>query len=354
MTQNRPKIIITGSGSLSRCISFMLASCVQNIDVVLASRNLERLRWITSASRAKQEIHKNSSSFEFVTIDWSNCESLECLISTKAPDIVIHTASIQSPWLLSGSDRWSQLVKAVGFGLTTALHGKLLYRLLKAVKNSGSKTKIINACYPDALNPIFDSFTSNTLVGMGNIAIIASLLKSDKNFREKDIQIIASHYDVARLIRDLGYAKNLNVWADGRKIAVDQNVFPILPVDSELNWITAASVIPQIMSLIDRDKNYKGHIPGVLGLPGGYPVLIREGKIKIDLPKSIELDTAVAGNRQSQMKEGISVSEMGIASYSEMAVEKIRNYSRSFPVSFKADEIESAANELIDLRSKLM
>ncbi|VVS94977.1 hypothetical protein [Desulfoluna spongiiphila] len=354
MIQNRSKVMITGSGNLARCICFIMTSCTEHMDVVLVARNRSALKWIVSASSAKQAIFGSSLSFSAEVIDWSSPGRLEELIGKHRPDVIIHTASVQSPWSLTPGSRWGRLVKEVGFGLTTALNGCLLYRLQSAVGKESSQTVIINACYPDAVNPLMDSQIPNLLTGMGNVAIIAAMLKADRELCDKRLQVIAGHYDVAQLIKDVKNAKYLNVWADGVKTQINPERFLRLPADSELNWVTAACVIPQLLAFLRKKDLFYGHIPGIFGYPGGYPVVVRDGEPELDLPIEVHVDEVVQNNRAVLESEGIIISEEGEVSYTDKAKDTLKQYSPTALSSFKGDDVELAAEELIRFREDLM
>jgi len=44
---------------------------------------------------------------------------------------------------------------------------------------------------------------------------------------------------------------------------------------------------------LDENISVRTHAPGVLGLPGGYPICVRRKSIELDLPDGISRDEAV-------------------------------------------------------------
>jgi hypothetical protein len=65
---------------------------------------------------------------------------------------------------------------------------------------------------------------------------------------------------------------------------------------------SAATVLASLMNAVEGHH----HVPGPLGLVGGYPVLITEGgNVEIDLPPGINLSNAVAINQKAQKFDGL-------------------------------------------------
>ena len=62
------------------------------------------------------------------------------------------------------------------------------------------------------------------------------------------------------------------------------------------------------------------HAPGVLGLPGGYPICVRRKSIELDLPDGISRDEAVEFNNQWARADGVEgIESNGTLIYTEDA-----------------------------------
>jgi hypothetical protein len=82
-------------------------------------------------------------------------------------------------------------------------------------------------------------------------------------------------------------------------------VQPGLTPGRSFNYLTAVTAIPLIAALLDKSVSVETHAPGVLGLPGGYPITIREGVVELDLPSSITLGEAVKFNEFAARADGV-------------------------------------------------
>jgi hypothetical protein len=76
-----------------------------------------------------------------------------------------------------------------------------------------------------------------------------------------------------------------------------ERLSPNLPsVEQNLNQVTAATALSVLLSsLTGKTRNIS--IPGVRGLPGGYPFILKNRKCTLRLPPGITLEEAVAHNK---------------------------------------------------------
>jgi len=79
-------------------------------------------------------------------------------------------------------------------------------------------------------------------------------------------------------------------------------------IDEEMNDVTATTAVSVMMSLLTGDT-LKLSIPGVAGLPGGYPFLLKQRKFTLRLPSGIALDEAVAHNKIGERLDGLDLAD---------------------------------------------
>jgi hypothetical protein len=72
-----------------------------------------------------------------------------------------------------------------------------------------------------------------------------------------------------------------------------------------MNYATALSALPVIEAFLPDGTDCHTNSPGALGMFGGYPVNIVNGKIEMDLPASVTLEEAITFNESSMPVTGI-------------------------------------------------
>jgi hypothetical protein len=363
LNHERARLLIFGSGSLAESILFTLAcraTSGRGLEVTIAGRNRERIDWLGNAANARASAMAVDVYFSPREIDWKSQDSIAGMINAVNPAVVLHTASLQSAWMMHQSNPLTRLVKSAGYGLTLSLQAALLIQLCRAVALTGKKPAIVNACYPDMVNPVMVHLGLPVTVGVGNIAILAEVLHASHRKMERSaLKLLANHWHVAQHIggnqREEGEESGVRLWLEGREIsATGEWLAPLqLPDDASLNWVTGATVVPLLYTLLDRDLIYFGHAPGPEGLPGGYPVKIIDGNISLNLPSHITTKEASDWNRLTLINDGVSLDVQGVIQYSETVHEAFNKQGLMASDSFACVELEEEAQRLLTLRAKL-
>jgi len=202
------------------------------------------------------------------------------------------------------------------------MHLTLMHCLMQAVKASGITTKTVNAAFPDAVNPILARIGLAPDIGVGNVAnlipavrfSIARLLECAP--ADVQVQLYAQHYfshyvprgglpprasyrllyevrdrpEVARLPAEAIFS---TVKSEYRRLG---------GVDGQ--FLTACSAVTVIEGLFSSTPVLV-HAPGPLGLPGGYPVQLQDGRIEVQFSEACPMDEAVRINTICQSQDGI-------------------------------------------------
>lgn len=109
-------------------------------------------------------------------------------------------------------------------------------------------------------------------------------------------------------------------------------------------------------SLLIRDLLREGpmrtHVPGPLGLPGGYPVLLEQGRIELDLPEGVSEADAVAWQTAWGARDGVAVDRQGRAEFSDHVIETAEPYVK-LPRTMEPAETIAFAEELDLVRKRL-
>lgn len=320
----RKKLLIVGGGSLCLHILQILAPRNQ-FEFHVASRNLaqaERLCNLIRLGALQQDVSAHVQPWA-MHLDEHAIERNAGTLARIRPDIILNCASLQ-PWRVI-----SQLPSAVCETLEQAQMGPWLpmdlapaYALMRTVMQSGLKSLVINAAYPDAVNTVLYKIGMAPLMGVGSIANLVPATRSaiarlagvePLRVRVKLLgQRFFSHY-VTRAGLPPGGNFDLTYWIDGAECTDEfqpQQIFASVARHFQRlggingHYLTAMSAVSVVESLY-ADKEVHVHAPGPHGLPGGYPVKVGLGRVLLDLPYSLRRDVAIELNEQGQRQDGI-------------------------------------------------
>jgi len=349
-------IAITGSGSLATEVMHALARASKDpISVVLLGRDMDRLAELARSAAASAETDLQILP---IVIDWSDDASIKQTIADLRPKVLVHTASLQSPWTLNQNNQWSELVKTAGFGFTVPLQAVLALKIARAIADESPDTFLINGCYPDAVNRILSANRLKVSGGIGNVAILAALLWSGLPVTTKQgrrLRLIAHHAQLAAIVA--GRETHLEAWLDEEPIHdIAANWFRNARLQPNMNNIAGEAAVPLLFALLGRGPSWQGHSPGPTGLPGGYPVIADAGGVELDLPAEITLDEAKAKNMTAGLGDGIFIKDNGQVSLPESsrpALQRFLSDSVDDFMTWHASEVEAKAAKLLALRDSL-
>jgi hypothetical protein len=100
-------------------------------------------------------------------------------------------------------------------------------------------------------------------------------------------------------------------------------------------------------------RDWRGHVPGPHGLPGGYPVRLASGAIDLDLPRGLSRAAAIAWNLSYEEESGLVVGTDGSATYTGLLRDRIAAFSPALAEGFAVRDILAVSREMGDLRSRL-
>ena len=353
------EIAITGSGSFATEVLHALArQTTDTLDVALIARDPDR---ISLLSRSAGEIAISAGGqlrVAPVVVDWSDDDLISRIVRELRPKVIVHTASLQSPWTLGGSDGWSNLLKNVGFAFTLPLQAALAVKLARAIAAESPATALVNACYPDAVNPVVAANELQVSGGLGNVAILATLLWNglEASMKQgKQLRMIAHHAHFAAFI-DGREVEPLKAWLDDVPIHdFAERWLRNAGLQRNLNDVAGAAAVPMLHALAGRGPEWKGHSPGPSGLPGGYPVSVRESGIEVDLPAEITLAEAETLNVKAALADGLVLKRDGEFELPEASRQVLKGMDTAtdYSLSWHASEVEQRAASLLELRESL-
>ena len=352
-------VLVAGTGLFAEKIVFALAmTAAQPITVAVGGRNRERLDWLSLSGNARAALFGRPVRVFALPIRWDAASSIAETLARCRPAVVAQTATVQSPRDLDPpSSPWRRLVaRAGGFGATQVLQALLLSRMARAIKLAGVEAVLLNACYPDAVNGMVAARGDAVLCGLGNVAAAAAMIAAALGRTEPGaVKVLAHHQNPSIWRRPpaerLGTAPR--VWVDGQEL---DRVFERLdtlrsPRDSRQS-IAGTSAAPLIAALIGHG-DYVGHAAGPLGLPGGYPVAVRDRELTLDLPAGVGREEAVAFNRGFAEHDPARLLDDGRVIYADEARRVLAEASPEVAKGFHVSDLDGAAAEMLALRERL-
>ncbi len=272
-----------------------------------------------AASGSGAEGHDKIMKFE--ECDVFNTDRTAELISKYQPDFIYSGMTLMS-WSVYSflpPDVHLQTKKIAG-GPVVPVHLTLTYKLMQAVKKSGTNPVVLNNSWPDIVNPMLWRTGLGVLVGSGNLDNIVSEIKRKISVKENvPFSAVTVYFLCEHVINVLGVRggipyflkimigdKDITSRYDTASLISDRLMAPYPP--EWFSWIAhpqvASSTVKNIMAVLN-DTNELTHAPGPNGMIGGYPVRIGAKGVKIELPEGMTMEEAIKYNTDQARYEGV-------------------------------------------------
>ncbi|MFT7392187.1 MAG: hypothetical protein ACI9ZH_002424 [Paracoccaceae bacterium] len=276
-------------------------------------------------------------------------------IRAIAPDIVLTTATLMPWWQVDRST-----AAKLPFGGYVSLHLAVMKTFRDRLAEADLNAIWIGASYPDVLNPILHRTGFGPLCGIGNVAepipkLIAGLSRRlNTSPGAIAVKLVAQHAFEYHAFADAptGDAPPflLHAEADGADVTAMAREMLLAPFpftyDLFFNRVTASAAIQAFRAFLSPGPTAT-HLPGVNGLVGGYPVIVRDGAATLDLHPSWSETEAIDTNRRSLPYEGIeSIGPDGEVAFTEAAQAA---FHRLLGKRVERVTIETAAHQAHDL-----
>jgi hypothetical protein len=306
--------------------------------------------------------------FEHHQVDLTDTGETARLLAEVRPDVVLHSATVQSPRKLmqaSVDPGVRATLRAATFGLWLPWHLLPAAKLTKAVALSGVDAKVVNASFPDVVNAaIWRRFGHGPVAGAGNVEVCAAQILryviDVEGQRPEDVEVslVGSHallgYGAAA-----GVPYHLDLLVDGEDVTATHDLDEMLAWPERLQWsavdvfsLFAASAVKNVLALAGTGE-VRTHVTGPNGLPGGYPARVANGAVSPQLPVGLSLDEAVAINEQAARWDGIeSIEADGTVVYtadSSAAMSEL-GYDET---AVRFDDLDAQSQRLTDLYRQL-
>ncbi|MBG0828718.1 potassium transporter TrkA [Planomonospora sp. ID67723] len=339
-------LAVIGTGGLARAVCYALAVTGPPAQVTVIGRDPARTAEVCHISMVRAALAGSGATFRPVT------GPLPEALATAAPAGVLLAASSQSPWESLGSpSAWTSLLRRGGFGLTLPFQAEAALRAGTALADAAPASWFVNACFPDAVNPVLAACGVPVLCGIGNAGLLAASLQTALGLADqRELQVLAHH---VHLHAPASPEDEARVWHRGRPLA---DVGTLLAAQraaqrTELNHVTgltAARVLGCLLTGGDLDTA----LPGPLGLPGGYPVRLTAGRLDLRLPPGLDRAEAVAFNQRSAVRDGVVVEGTRVT-FGPAAREELARVAPDLADGFPAADLDPAVTAFSQLRDRL-
>ncbi|MEW6265038.1 MAG: hypothetical protein AB1641_18335 [Thermodesulfobacteriota bacterium] len=260
---------------------------------------------------------------EFVQLDAFDLDKTAKILGEVQPTLIYNSMTLQSWWVITQLPKEAyKAIDEARYAPWYPMHFLPTYKLMLAVKKAGINTHVVNAAFPDVVNPALAAIGLSPTVGIGNIdnlvpslrVVAARMLKAP--LRSVTVYLVAPHfvsYYAGRFGNTGGAPYYLKVMVDDQditpKINRDELISKVVTLGKRPGGLQAhpvvASSVCKIIQGIMFDTQELGHAPGPNGLPGGYPVRLSRQGVEVFLPGDLTLEEAIKINNEAQVFEGI-------------------------------------------------
>jgi hypothetical protein len=299
-------IVIIGSGSLAHGITYALSQARRgSLRIAIIGPSGAKVSQMALIANARAASFGTRPFFFPVEIRDFRAAAFSRALGSLKPKVMLLAASLQSPWESSlGQNAWTRLIAEGGFGITLPLQLSLAAALSRGAGDL--EGAIVNACYPDCVNVVLDRLGFRTTCGIGNSAIVEAFCRSYRDIASDDVRVVGHHGHLGAWLKGRTTQNHPRVWIKGKEIK-GARLYPSLgPIGEELNSVTSGTAARVIMSLLLGGTLHTS-LPGVAGLPGGYPFVLKRRTFALHLPSSITAAEAIACNKTGERLDGLDV-----------------------------------------------
>jgi hypothetical protein len=321
--------------------------------VRIVGRRAAEAAQLAEVGNMRAAIDRNPVTFSANEADLASDDAIAAEVAAAGPEIVVQCASWHSPWeSVTAPSAWTKLCARAGFGMTLALQARLVRSVSERLKATGFPGVLLNACYPDAVNPLLSLLGSEVFAGLGNVSTLAAgVARAHSGAGEVHVRMLAHHVHLHRPDRP---ADEALAWLG--ETPLDDVGGPLCAVRSiersRLNDI-GGHAAARLAGSILRGEPLRTNCSGPLGLPGGYPVAIRDGEVRLDLPPDMTRSQAVEWNQRMAAKDGVIVRPDGRVVHPPRTAQALEPYLPHLAAGFDADDTSRVAAELLGLRRRL-
>ena len=313
-------VLLTGLGDLGGWALEFLARTPRVDRIVTVKRSPWSGASRTNLAMLGSTFQGHTKQFEHRTLDLADEDAAARLLAEVRPDVILHSATVQSPRKLMNAPIDEGLraeIRAATFSLWLPWHLLPATHLVRAVERAGIETRIVNAAFPDVVNEaLWKHFGLGPHAGIGNVEVSAvtvlryAMAITGQPADAIGVWLVGSHALMAFGAATTPHHFRLEV--RGADVTAEHDLDAILGSWPEpITWskidsfaLFAASAVKNTVALIGSTP-LRTHVTGPMGKPGGYPVTVAEGRVELDLPAGLTPGEAVSTNEAAARLDGI-------------------------------------------------
>jgi hypothetical protein len=363
-----PRILLVGIGELGARVLDLVARLPGRRTILAGGRDPEALRpRVNLAVLAAMQLG-HAPDVACVRLDLEDVDATAEALARHRPDVVFHAATLLAPRRLARLPPPAGERLAAGpLGPWLPLHVVLAHRLMQAVARSGRAIRVVNAVYPDAVNPLLAGVGLAPWIGAGNLANNVPALRRAlagqlaRPLHEVDVRLVM-HHAVSTRIHRRGTADgapyHLTALCGGEDVTAridPEALFRELATawrrpGGATGQLMAAASSAALLGAITGDARTIVHAPAPAGLPGGYPVALDGDRLELSLPPGLSAARAIALNEAAQRLDGIAQIDGGTIRFTEEAVARV---GKVLGGAHRQMSLADAAEQASELRARI-
>ncbi|MFI9048603.1 saccharopine dehydrogenase NADP-binding domain-containing protein [Streptomyces sp. NPDC053427] len=345
-------VLIIGAGDMGERVADGLAAGGRVRRVLVAGRSAARDAVAATVASARDCL------VEAVRLDASRQDEVAELLTATRPDLIVHCASLRSPWAMSGrTDPAARAVAAAGLALRLPYQLPLVLSVMRAVRDAGYTGPVANLSFPDVTGPVLARLGLAPTVGLGNAAMMqlrvrAALRAAHPERTVPLIRVLGHHSQLldvmqARRPADPERLCRVHLGEDGRRDDSLAYQAPPLAPGLRYNVVTGAAVVPVLEALLPGAGPLRHSTAAPAGLPGGYPVRIVDGSVALDLPPGLSEADAIAFNERMAAGDGVDrIDADGTVHFAEACHQAVAGIAPDLAHPLALDDLAARAARL--------
>jgi hypothetical protein len=353
------RVLVIGPGDMGARIMAGLAFTPGRHELVLAGVPAAAGEDAVGMVRSTTEV-----AARFIVADCTDQSAVEALLAGGNPDVIVQCASLMSPWALGGrTDDAARAFVSAGLAVALPMQLPVVRAVMSAVRATGGTAPVANLSYPDVTNGILDRLGLAPAIGLGNVTMqllrVRGALRVDLGADAELplVRVIGHHNQVYPVMRaeppdDPADRVRVFLGEDGER--ADHLAYRGHPYSAGVvyNQVTAAACVDVVQALLPGAGTTRISAPAPFGLPGGYPVVIEDGAIALDLPPGQELEEVSAWQSSIGRNDGVeSIAVDGTVTFTEHAREAVAKFAPWLTEPLHPDEAPERADRIRALLS---
>jgi hypothetical protein len=348
------RVLVIGPGDMGARIMAGLAFASGVHELVLAGVPAAAGEDAVGMVRSTTEV-----AARFVVADCTDQSAVEALLVDAKPDVIVQCASLMSPWALTGrTDDVAEAIASAGLAVMLPMQLPVVRVVMSAVRATDFAGPVANLSFPDVTNEILDRLGLAPTIGLGNVTMqllrVRGALRAElgPDAELPLVRVIGHHnqvYPVMRAEPPADPDHRVRVFLGEQGERADHLAYVGRPYAAGVvyNEVTAAACTRVVEALLPGATPTRISAPAPFGLPGGYPIVIDDGAITLDLPPGQDLDEVSAWQSSIGRNDGVdSIAADGTVTFTARARDAVANVAPWLTKPLHPDEALERAGRI--------